>query len=484
MTISQRVEIAAALAREAWRAITTPFLLALYLLQQRYWRARAHEAISSSTDHDPFAGIEAACKKLLAKRPPHANRSGHVFLSVGEASGVGHGRGLARAVLRSCDEQGIDRPRFTVFGGPDLVASIGDKAELAYPLSEHPQIGIVDVVRNLGFFVRAHARFVKLLDETPPDVVVLVDYPGMHFVMARAAQARRIPVIHYVAPQYWAWGPWRLARYRNAVDATLTIFPFEPHFFAGGDTRLASAYVGHPLVDARDQNPPDPTKVAQAASEPTLVVLPGARRRELAWHLEGMLHLVADLREKAGPLRCVIVQRNALAAERTRTALADLPENAAGGPVEVVQDEPGPWFRGARAVLAKSGTASLEACVHGAVTVILYRVDGWFFRFVYRHLLTVSMFGGANLAVGREIAPEFAIVENEDWARCGVALQAAWFDGPVRTRAQSDLSELEARLGGPGASERAARFVVPYCASATTANESSRSAVRSPASEL
>src|SRR5690606_25372218 len=134
---------------------------------------------------------------------------------------------------------GRQPPRWYGFGGERLRAA---GVELRFPLAEHAVMGVASVLASLPFVLRAFASFLRLLRDDPPDLALLVDYPGLHLVMAEAARRRGVPVVHYVAPQYWAWGPWRLSRYRRAVDASLTILPFEPRFFDGRG--LVSAYVG------------------------------------------------------------------------------------------------------------------------------------------------------------------------------------------------------------------------------------------------
>ena len=114
--------------------------------------------------------------------------------------------------------------RSSAFGGSALAAA---GANVRFGLSEHAVMGVVGVLKQLPLILRAYADFVRLLRDDPPDLVVLVDYPGLHLVMAKACRRRSVPVLHYIAPQYWAWGPWRMRRYRRAVDATLTILPFE-----------------------------------------------------------------------------------------------------------------------------------------------------------------------------------------------------------------------------------------------------------------
>jgi len=61
--------------------------------------------------------------------------------------------------------------------------------------------------------------------------VILVDYPGYHLRAAAAAAAAGIPVLYYIAPQMWAWGPKRVRKLAT-VNRLAVILPFEEAFFA------------------------------------------------------------------------------------------------------------------------------------------------------------------------------------------------------------------------------------------------------------
>jgi lipid-A-disaccharide synthase len=450
MALGIGLEVTRTLLREIGRALAAP-LHALWFLPIRDRHvARARAALEAAA----AAGNSDASRAAFVAARAGSCRT--VFVSAGETSGETHLLHLLDAVRAGCAADGRQVPRLLGFGGARLARG---GVELRFPLAEHAVMGIGGVLAAIPLILRAYATFLRSLRDERPDLLVLVDYPGLHLVMAEAARRRGIPVVHYVAPQYWAWGPWRLRRYRRAVDATLTILPFEPAFFGARD--LASGYVGHPLLDELAAHPPDPALLDAVRARPTLCLLPGSRSKEIALHLAPMVATAARLRAARPGLRVVIPHRDPRRAARIRAALAALPE-AEG--FEVHEGDPGPWLRGARAVLAKSGTGSLEACLHGTPTVVVYVLAGWFPRFVRRRLLTVPYFAGANLCMGRCIVPESGIEEAGQWDAVHDQLAAFLQDGPERARCLADLDALRARLGAPGASVRAARWIVPLCA--------------------
>jgi len=442
--------VAVTLLREILRTLGVPLRVLLYLPRRRYWRARAREVlaeVAASAD----AGQPADFARFFAKARPRSRRP-HVFISAGEASGETHAAALVHA-LRGQDI------RFTCFGGHVLQR---EGAELLFPLSEHAAMGVSAVLRTLPDILRAYARWLRLLRSDPPDLVVLVDYPGLHVVMAKAARRAHVPVLHYVAPQYWGWGPWRMRRYRRSVDATLTILPFETAFFARFG--VPARYVGHPLLDELERHPPDPAHTAELRARPVLCLLPGSRAREIAANLPGMLRVTSRLRAQDPGLRVVLPHRDA----RKSALIRDLLRAHDATFVEHHEGPLADWLEGARLVLAKSGTGSLEACLHGTPTVVVYQLRGWLSTFGYHNILSVPFIAGANLVAGRKVVPEFCFHHEGGWDSVAAAALELWREGPERARCIDDLRQVRARLGAPGASERVAAIVRTFLAQGGT----------------
>lgn len=442
-------EVALTLLRELLRTLLTPLRLLLYLPARRRWRQLAREALASAPATPP-ADPTAALQGFFAARRPTRGAVPHVFLSAGEASGEAHAARLLRAL------PGV---RATAFGGAALEQA---GARVAVHLSDHAVMGVRGVLAQLPLILRAFAAYLRVLRDDPPDLVVLVDYPGLHVVMAKAAKRRGIPVLHYVAPQYWAWGPWRMRRYRRAVDGTLTILPFETAFFARFD--VPAAYIGHPLLDDLAAHPPDAATVADVRAQRTLVLLPGSRRAEIDANLPGMLRVAAALRGDEPTLRVVLPHKNPRRTARIRELLAAHD----AGFVEHHEGALAPWLAGARLVLAKSGTGSLEACLHGNPTIVCYQLRGWLATLGYRNILSVPYIAAANLIAGREIAPEFCFHRPEGWDDVLVAARRLWHDEAARASWRQGLAEVQARLGAPGATDRVAAIVRAFLAAPPT----------------
>src|SRR5262249_42256325 len=137
-------------------------------------------------------------------------------------------------------------------GGPRMDAA---GVRLVADLVSDPVMGVWPVVRRAPAFFTLYRDLVQRLAEDPPDVVVGVDYPGLNLRLARAARSTGVPFVEYVAPQVWAWAPWRARRLARDVSRVLCILPFEESLFRAAGAR--AEYVGHPLFEHLAAKPCD-----------------------------------------------------------------------------------------------------------------------------------------------------------------------------------------------------------------------------------
>jgi lipid-A-disaccharide synthase len=135
-------------------------------------------------------------------------------------------------------------------------------------------------------------------------------------------------------------------------------------------------------------------------------------------------------------------------------------ELAAGAPtpVRLVQGKTYEALRAADVSLVVSGTATLEAALLGAPMVITYRMSLLSYSLA-RLLVKVPFIGMANLVVGRGIVPEL-IQYDATPARLAAAARALLEDPQARDAMQEGFREVRARLGEPGAPDRAAREIL------------------------
>ena len=286
-----------------------------------------------------------------------------------------------------------------------------------------------------------------------PDVFVAVDFPDFNFRLLPVMHALGIPIVYYVSPQLWAWRPGRLAAIRRDVARMLVIFPFEAAIYE--DAGVPVDFVGHPLVEAtvagdrrtwletRGLNP----------DRPVVALLPGSRPNEVRQILP---HLAA-----AAPLvrRAVRdVQFLAARAPSLDAALFRPLERLRAEAIPIVlADGADDVLNAADVVVTASGTATVQTALHGRPMVIVYRLSPLTYA-IGRRFVRVRTYGMVNLIAGRTVAPELIqdALTPEAVAREVVSLLV----DPARAAAmRRDLADVCARLGGGGATRRAAAAV-------------------------
>ena len=112
----------------------------------------------------------------------------------------------------------------------------------------------------------------------------------------------------------------------------------------------------------------------------------------------------------------------------------------------------------AHVAVVASGTATVEAALAGVPTVIVYRVSPLTFA-VARRLVRVPHVGMANLLAGERVFPELL---QDDFTPARLAHEVlSLIQDPGRMMAvRRGLATVIRRLGGPGASRRAAQVAV------------------------
>ena len=316
-----------------------------------------------------------------------------IFLIAGEPSGDQLGARLM-AALR---EETGGRVRFAGVGGEQMTAE-GLKSR--FPIHELAVMGLIEVLPHLVVILRRMRETVAAIRALHPDAVVTIDSPSFTLEIAERLKDDGIPLIHYVAPQVWAWKPWRAKKIARYLDHLLVLLPFEPPYFARHG--LATHFVGHPAVEAVMETADEAGVPDGEVGPPTLLVLPGSRKGEVKKLLPVFAAVVRDLAPRHPGLKVVIPTVETVE-EMVRAQTADWPL-----PVEVVRGAAAKAkaFRAATAALAASGTVALELAVAKVPTVVAYRFAG-IVGLLPPSLLGVPFVSLANLIAGREVQPEY-----------------------------------------------------------------------------
>ena len=146
-----------------------------------------------------------------------------IFFSVGEPSGDLHGANLIRQLRRRSPQV-----QTVGYGGPRMQ---GAGCQLHEDLTALAVMWFLRALANLHIFWSLVSRADRYFRHHRPDAVVLIDYPGFNWWIARRAKAHKIPVFYYGTPQIWAWAGWRVKKMRRLVDHIMCKLPFEEAWF-------------------------------------------------------------------------------------------------------------------------------------------------------------------------------------------------------------------------------------------------------------
>ncbi len=363
-----------------------------------------------------------------------------IFISAGDISGDIHAAGL----ISRCTAEKDDTEWYGL-GGSNMNAA---GCRLLIDPESDPVIGFRRVLGKIPYYFRLLARIHKTFVESPPDLVVLVDYPGLNTQIARLAKMRGIRVLYFICPQYWAWAPWRINRFARLVDKALVIFPFEEIYFSshGVDT----TYVGHPVFDragsGKKQSAPRPT----LASGKLLALLPGSRKHEVESNLPVMLRAAAELlREETDFVPVLAHQRPDCIALAKRLATRSN-VNLQTTDADIVDTA-----RASQLCVVASGTATLEVALSGTPFVVVYRIST-LARRLARVLLTVPWFCQVNLIAGESLVPEF-LLSDDDPSPVLPICRDLLGTTEARETAMARLDKFKEMHYKPGALDRAAQ---------------------------
>jgi lipid-A-disaccharide synthase len=373
-----------------------------------------------------------------------------LYFVAGEASGDSRGAELMRALHRSNPDL-----KFFGAGGPKMRELAGDDF---FDWADHAVVGLWDVLRNYPYFKEQFARMTEAMCALQPDAVILIDYPGFNLRLAKAIR-RRLPatkIIYYVSPQVWAWHRGRIPRMAKTIDLMMSIFPFEPPLFEAHG--LKSIFVGHPLIETL------PPRSAWARREERLIGLfPGSRQREVRKIFPIMIAAARAMAKAEPDLRFEAAAATDATAESMRELLrADGHEESW---CRVSTDAAHDLMQRAAAGMVSSGTATLEAALFGMPFVILYRV-AWLTWVIGKRLVVIEHIGMPNILAGRQIVREF-LQDQAKPSHIAAEMLHLRRDSNARETMQRDLASVSAKLGQPGAAQRAAEAVLDLLARAT-----------------
>ena len=378
-----------------------------------------------------------------------------IYFVAGEVSADNHGASLMRC-LRELDPTlkfiGRGGPQMQEVAGKQFKNWIGDAAVL----------GLWEVLRKYGYFREQFRQTTEEIVETEPDAVLLIDYPGFNLRLARALrrQSRRQKIIYYISPQVWAWNRGRIKRMARWIDLVLCIFPFEADLY--NESGLRALFVGHPMIERLQ------VRKADVARDPNLIGLfPGSRLREVRKILPVLIETARLLLRSKPTLRFEVAAASEELAQEISMMLTRhlncLPPVTSGAPrtrpiFEIMVGKTAEIMQRAWVGIVASGSATLEAAYFRMPFALVYKV-AWPTYLAARLVVNVNYLGMPNLLAGREVVPEF-IQHRAQPDAIANAVRPLIDDEKARNQMISQFDVVIPKLGGSGASEKAARAII------------------------
>ncbi|MDP3559500.1 MAG: lipid-A-disaccharide synthase [Legionellaceae bacterium] len=366
----------------------------------------------------------------------------HIMIIAGEASGDQHAARLVRQLQRIAPFP----IQFSGMGGKHM-AEVG--VTLISDLAHYGVTGFSGIFFHFRKIHRAFRDIQAQLRENPPDLLILVDYPGFNLRLAKYAKhTLGLRILYYISPQIWAWKKNRIHTIKACVDHMAVILPFEISYYQAEN--IPVSFVGHPLLE----DLPSPRPLSELRStlglpldKKIVAFLPGSRTHEIQYHLPILLQSAQTLAEQDSNLHFVLplaatVERKLVKSYLKKYTL----------PFTLVSENALLVMQASDAVVVASGTASLECALLEKPMCIIYK-GGFFSYMIANKVIRVPYFGLCNLLSHRMIVPE--LLQYDVTAAHLCELIPKLLDPEQTITMRQDLYQLKQQLSSPSHSNLA-----------------------------
>lgn len=363
------------------------------------------------------------------------------YIIAGEASGDLHASNLV-AEIKKKDK----RAEFRGCGGDKMKAQ---GVDLLKHYRSMAYMGFVEVAVNLRKVLGNIAQCKKDIIEYQPDAIILVDYPGFNFRIAKFAHEKGFKVFYYISPQVWAWKRRRVRKIKASVDKMLVILPFEEEFYKGYGIDVT--YVGNPLLDELAKFGTANRSIflrqnSLGVTREIIALLPGSRRQEVKRMLPVMLKMVPRFPD----YQFVVAGVSSLDKSLYKSIMGNVD-------AFLVENQTYELLQNSSAALVTSGTATLETALFTVPEVVCYKATGLSYRLA-KWMIKVKFISLVNLVMDKEVVKELIQSDlNED--NLAAELELLLHNAKRQRDLLEDYDELRDRLGNAGASEKAAALI-------------------------
>jgi lipid-A-disaccharide synthase len=371
------------------------------------------------------------------------------MIVAGEASGDIYGADLAIEALKLAPDLhffGIGGERMREAGVETLV----DSSDMAV-------VGLIEVVKHFDVISAAFRTLKQILLTTPPDLLILIDYPGFNLRLAKVAKKAGIKVLYYISPQIWAWRQGRVKKIARLVDHMAVILPFEAPFYQQAGVPVT--FVGHPMLDLVTVTLDRTAAATSFGLDPSRTVVglfPGSRHNEIERLLPVIIAAAGKLKERFPDIQFILPLASTLQSADIVPLLT-----AAGLDVTITRERIHDIVRACDAVISVSGTVTLEIALVGTPMVIIYKLSPLTYQLAKR-LVKIDNIGLCNIVAGETVVKEL-IQDQANPEAIAAEVGTLLTDHAYHTAIVAKLGDIRAKLGRGGASVNVAHLALALC---------------------
>ncbi len=373
-----------------------------------------------------------------------------VLFTAFEPSGDDHAAAIIRILRELCPDLTIYAwgGRKMQAAGATIIELTGDDAVMGMP-------GIAKIKEHQ----RINASIEQWLQDHPVKVHIPVDSPAANFPVCKLTKAAGSKVVHMVAPQLWAWAPWRIRKLRRLTDHVMCVLPFEEAWFKSRG--VDATFIGHQLYDEPlDTDALDRQIESWTRGGQNIALMPGSRPGEMNKNFPLLLGAYIKLANEHPEMRGIV----AATREEIQPVLRQLADDHGltwPDSLDMVHSNTDAVIRWCDLAMVVSGTVTLQIARQKKPMVIVYKLGriGW--TLVARWLIQTKFITLPNLIAEREICPELVphFTGSEPIADRVVELLE---DTDTFNTQVQDLNDIDKVFESQNASHNAARIIARF----------------------
>jgi lipid-A-disaccharide synthase len=379
-----------------------------------------------------------------------------IFISTGDVSGDLQGALLVIALKQQAQKLGIDL-KIVALGGGKMAAA---GAEIIADTTFISSIGVWEALAYIRPSLQARSLAKQYLKNTPPDVLILIDYVDPNISIGKYARDLfpSLPIDFYIAPQDWVW-PRQHKRAKlivSFINEIFSVFPIEARYFT--EQGAKATFVGHPLVDRIATLPSREiarNKLGIKDAEVAIALIPASRQQELTYILPLIFTAARQIQNRLPDVRFWIPLARPDFVTEIESQIQSYQINAT-----LVTENADFVLSAADLAITKCGTVSLELALLNVPQVVVYKVSkvtAWIAKHVVK--FSIPFMSPPNLVEMKSIVPELLQDEATPDRIAAESLELI-LNPERRDRMLADYTQMRAALGDPGVCDRVAAEIL------------------------